>query len=40
MDSLYVWDMNKNTEENGWDIGKDYEILKDYKGNLYIITSQ
>jgi hypothetical protein len=40
MDSLYTWNLEENIENEGWDIGKNYEILWDYVGNLYIIDSQ
>jgi hypothetical protein len=39
MDSLYTWNLAKNIENEGWDIGKNNEILWDYIGNLYIINS-
>jgi len=40
MDSLYTWNLQENIEEEGWDIGKNYEVLWDYVGSLYIIDSQ
>jgi len=37
-DVLYVWNIENGCSGGFYDIGKDYDIIWDLKGNPYIIT--
>ena len=38
IDSIYIWEMDSNTEYDSFDVGKIYELIWDHEGNLQIVT--
>ena len=37
-DILFTWDLKTNTENEGYDLGKEYELVYSEQGKLYIIS--